>query len=443
MGKYNEERDWRFTVDSDDEDIDVYVDWVELEFTYSPNPYKADTDGDGLTDGEEVLIYGTDPLCIDTDGDGLTDGEEVLTYGTDPLRWDTDGDGLSDKFEVEYGGTVVYWDGTTKSGGLDPLNPDTSGDGVTDGDAVNGYMIVYFVTNNGNIQERTRTINNAHPLRAYKNTDGTWRDTDYDGIPDVIESDPDRMDNSIFDSLPNIDMLRAFKGLYKDDEPELYAKQFNPFVSDNINPIILECRAKNYLVYKNWGRFDAMAKVNIEFLDPNGIEYVKIKNKDQGNSKIFYPEDLKYENGVAILDKWLDIRYWTDYIGGWDLEIRIVDSNGNVFEDVTPVQSKLEDVWQYFTDWIVSAVWGAVDNAVTMASNMANALVDWVKDQISTMFSAVINPIIGGLQSWANNIEYHMTQFFSELAKWDALDGDESVSATMNAVRSKPFSREA
>ena len=74
---------------------------------------------------------------------------------------------------------------------------------------------------------------------------------------------------------------------------------------------------------------------------------------------------------------------------------------------------------------------------------MANALTEWVKAQISTLFNTIVNPIISGLQSWANNIEYHMTQFFSELAKWDTLDGDESVSATMNAVRSKPFSREA
>ena len=36
-----------------------------------------DTDGDGLTDGEENDL-GTNPNNPDTDGDGLTDGEEVL-----------------------------------------------------------------------------------------------------------------------------------------------------------------------------------------------------------------------------------------------------------------------------------------------------------------------------------------------------------------------------
>jgi len=37
----------------------------------------ADTDGDGLSDGDEVSIYGTNPLEPDTDGDGFDDGWEV------------------------------------------------------------------------------------------------------------------------------------------------------------------------------------------------------------------------------------------------------------------------------------------------------------------------------------------------------------------------------
>ncbi|NDB97211.1 MAG: hypothetical protein EBZ78_13815, partial [Verrucomicrobia bacterium] len=41
------------------------------------------TDGDGLTDGQEVNVYGTNPSLADTDGDGVSDGVE-LTAGTDP-----------------------------------------------------------------------------------------------------------------------------------------------------------------------------------------------------------------------------------------------------------------------------------------------------------------------------------------------------------------------
>jgi hypothetical protein len=38
---------------------------------------NLDTDGDGLSDGAEVLKYKTDPLNPDTDGDGHSDGKEV------------------------------------------------------------------------------------------------------------------------------------------------------------------------------------------------------------------------------------------------------------------------------------------------------------------------------------------------------------------------------
>jgi len=31
-----------------------------------------------------VKVYGTDPLDADSDNDGLSDGDEVLIYGTDP-----------------------------------------------------------------------------------------------------------------------------------------------------------------------------------------------------------------------------------------------------------------------------------------------------------------------------------------------------------------------
>lgn len=105
-----------------DTDGDGLNDYDEIN-VYGTDPLNPDTDGDGLSDGDEVNIYGTDPLDPDTDGDGLTDGEEVNEYYTDPLNPDTDGDGLTDGEEVNEYGT-------------DPLNPDTDGDGFTDGQEI-------------------------------------------------------------------------------------------------------------------------------------------------------------------------------------------------------------------------------------------------------------------------------------------------------------------
>lgn len=48
------------------------------------NPFRKDTDKDGLTDGKEVKKYHTNPRKADTDGDGFSDGEEVLVLHSNP-----------------------------------------------------------------------------------------------------------------------------------------------------------------------------------------------------------------------------------------------------------------------------------------------------------------------------------------------------------------------
>ncbi len=100
--------------------------------TFGTHPLLADTDADGLLDGEEVNTFGSDPLLADTDGDGLFDGDEVNVHGTDPTLSDTDGDGLDDGEELNTFGTDptnADWDGGGRSDGdeildgTDPLNP--------------------------------------------------------------------------------------------------------------------------------------------------------------------------------------------------------------------------------------------------------------------------------------------------------------------------------
>jgi hypothetical protein len=71
----------------------------------------SDTDEDGLCDSVETNtgVYvgpedtGTDPNKADSDGDGLNDGDEVLTHSTNPVNSDSDGDGVPDGWEVANG----------------------------------------------------------------------------------------------------------------------------------------------------------------------------------------------------------------------------------------------------------------------------------------------------------------------------------------------------
>ncbi len=98
---------------------------------------NLDIDGDGLQDVWEIQLFHTDSLKADTDGDGFSDGTEVRA-GFDPLNakagvrltlQDTDGDTLADAQEVALGS--------------DPLVADSDGDGYADGTEVkNAYSPV-------------------------------------------------------------------------------------------------------------------------------------------------------------------------------------------------------------------------------------------------------------------------------------------------------------
>ena len=84
-----------------DKDLDGMPD--EWETSYGLNTEKDDSqedlDGDGLTNEREYEL-GTKPNVADTDGDGISDGDEVngtkTGYDTDPLKEDTDDDGTPD-----------------------------------------------------------------------------------------------------------------------------------------------------------------------------------------------------------------------------------------------------------------------------------------------------------------------------------------------------------
>lgn len=84
------------------DDVNDGIMMAKLSVLIKLHEFIKDSDGDGLSDEEEVRL-GTDPNNPDTDGDGLLDGEEVNQYKTDPLDPDTDDGGINDGIEVNNG----------------------------------------------------------------------------------------------------------------------------------------------------------------------------------------------------------------------------------------------------------------------------------------------------------------------------------------------------
>ena len=83
-----------------------------------------DSDGDGIPDGREMLVFGTDPGLADSDDDGLTDKTELYQFETDPHNADVDNDSIPDGWEVNGG-----------------MNPFDASDAALDSDNDNLYNL--------------------------------------------------------------------------------------------------------------------------------------------------------------------------------------------------------------------------------------------------------------------------------------------------------------
>ena len=148
--------------DSKDTDGDGLTDFEEVMYTASSPVIsdsitkgvldsKADTDDDGISNIDELKI-GSDPNNADTDGDGLSDGEEYNSLKTNCLKADTDGDGITDYEEEKLG--------------LDPLNK------ATDGTPDNKRIVKQTISSDSPILNEINTEENAYSLSIVINASG-------------------------------------------------------------------------------------------------------------------------------------------------------------------------------------------------------------------------------------------------------------------------------
>ncbi|EYF07083.1 isopeptide-forming domain-containing fimbrial protein [Chondromyces apiculatus] len=188
----------------------------------------TDTDGDGLPDVFEEFI-GTDPNDADSDDDGVPDGEEIDPAGDadgdgliNALDPDSDNDGLFDGTEM---GRDCMGTGTDAAAGhcrpdgdqgattTNPLDADTDGGGVSDGNEDYNF--------NGVFDESETDPNDPAD-------DGIIVDTDGDGLSDILEGvlgtdpeDADSDDDGVPDGLePNFSDDHDGDGLINALDPD-------------------------------------------------------------------------------------------------------------------------------------------------------------------------------------------------------------------------------
>jgi outer membrane protein OmpA-like peptidoglycan-associated protein len=187
---------------SSDKDMDGLT--KSEEKVYGTNPDLADTDGDGVNDGDEVYSLKTNPLKSDTDGDGLSDSDEVNKYSTNPVKADSDDDGLSDGDEINKYST-------------EPTQKDSDKDGLDDNEEINKYK-----TNPTNKDSDKDRLFDGDEVLKYK-TDPNKSDTDGDGLTDGDEvlkykTNPLSSDTDMGTVSDNIEVKRGTDPLNADDD---------------------------------------------------------------------------------------------------------------------------------------------------------------------------------------------------------------------------------
>lgn len=132
-----------------------------------------DSDGDSITDFDEIELWGTDPYDQDTDGDQIPDGFEI-NYGLDPLNGQ---DGTEDPDEDRLINEEEYVYKT------DPFNNDTDKDLMPDGYEVSKNLNP--LVDNGNADPDDDWLTNYQEYLI--GTEPLKKDTDSDGAIDGLE----------------------------------------------------------------------------------------------------------------------------------------------------------------------------------------------------------------------------------------------------------------
>jgi hypothetical protein len=166
-----------------DTDGDGLDDGEELRRVIDPR--EADTDFDGLTDLEEATVHFSNPVLVDSDAEGLDDGSEVRVHATSAILADTDGDALTDRAEIfelfsspliaSVPGASVEFVGDAELG-LDVAFTDGSSFSTSDGTVLTRGVLSRFSTTEATVNmaavERSAAINAGFQLAASPKLNG-------------------------------------------------------------------------------------------------------------------------------------------------------------------------------------------------------------------------------------------------------------------------------
>lgn len=129
-----------------------------------------DTDGDGLTDYDEIFVYGTSPYLADTSGDGISDGEHVRA-GNNPLTGSPIGEPIPatdsrDEFLASFdlNMNINSWEGIEN---MEALDGQGSGRVITDPWQLSAAEVRELLKSQGMTEEQLNQVSDQQLLQRY------------------------------------------------------------------------------------------------------------------------------------------------------------------------------------------------------------------------------------------------------------------------------------
>jgi len=371
----------------------VNTGWVDNDGIFTTRPDNNDTDGDTLSDNDELFNYLTDPTSNDTDGDGMPDGWEVK-YGLNPISaldadqdldndgWDFDRNFLLTSDE-QFTNLEEYWNDTN------PTNNDTDGDGMPDGweayynlqpkdpsDADQDFDEDGYDANRDGFVSSIESYTNIEEF--LNNTEPNNNDTDGDGMHDGWEVYYNLNPLDIYDSTVDNDedgFDANYNGTLEEDEEHNNLLEFqadtHPYIRDTdadgmwdgwewlygLNPLNpLDANADNdndgvinRLEYNNTAAGPYMEVDNITSSHPNN-------NDTDGDGLLDGQELFNYltdptsndTDGDGMPDGW-EVKYGLNPLDSADALLDIdndsfdSDWNGNITD--SEIYSNLYEYW--------------------------------------------------------------------------------------------------
>lgn len=264
----------------------------------------GDDDNDGLSNGDEVGVYGTDPLLADTDKDGLSDGDEVNLHKTNPLSSDTDSDLIPDAWEINHNLNPLVDDAAADLDGdgltnveefnlkTDPGKMDTDDDGLSDGDEVNTHLTNPLIvdTDRDRVNDGLEIANGTNPLSNL--------DQDLDGMSDDWET--------IYGTASNID------------------DALSDLDNDNVSNIIEYLR--NTLP-NDAGSTPIITTLNVDVTNVSGVEDGSIENPFSTVASAIiaakHGDTISLAPGVHVLNGYVYLTKAIKFVGPEDLSAEL------------------------------------------------------------------------------------------------------------------------